>query len=386
MQQLTIAAFFVFLLLQMQYNKTEGWIYLTNTDAKKTNILLFFIFISLILAVNYVLYRIPFLAPVHSGAVIGSILDFMLVIPLLTYFFIIRKRYSLKYMGFVIIAAYGAASYIIPNEHFSQYSFLPYMAFVSEGLLIIVELFILYKVLSKLPRLIRNYRSISNQESLFQFNVRKSVQNLMPNNRLISVLLTELSMFYYSLFAWNKKAKIQNGRSFTYHKKTSVNAVYIMLIHATVIESIGFHYLLHQWNEAVSYILLFLNVYAILYFLAEVHAIRLTPFVLKKDYLLLQTGFSKSMALPLEKIKDINYYDGPEKMNKKELSNLYDARVIDFFQEKPQFEILLKEPQEANYIYGMKKEVKRIILNVDDPEAFYQAIRKKVLMDETVSE
>ncbi|WP_313799309.1 hypothetical protein [Cytobacillus sp.] len=73
-------------------------------------------------------------------------------------------------------------------------------------------------------------------------------------------------------------------------------------------------------------------------------------------------------------------------MNKKELSNLFDARVIDFFQEKPQFEILLKEPQEANFIYGMKKEVKRIILNVDDPEAFYQAIQKSILNDETVSE
>lgn len=245
--------FLFFFFFKCSIIKWKGWIYLTNTNAKKTNILLFFIFISLILASNYFLYRIPFLGPVHSGAVIGSILDFMLVIPLLTYFFIIRKRYSLKYMGFVIIAAYGAAYYIIPNEHFTQYSFLPYMAFVSEGLLIIVELFILYKVLSKLPRLIRNYRSISNQESLFQFNVRKSVQNLLPNNRLIAVLLTELSMFYYSLFAWNKKANIQNGRSFTYHKKTSVNAVYIMLIHATVIESIGFHYFLHQMKRFLTF-------------------------------------------------------------------------------------------------------------------------------------
>ncbi|WP_235822836.1 hypothetical protein [Cytobacillus massiliigabonensis] len=359
---------------------------MTKISAKNNKILLFFIFISFILAANYTLYRIPIAVPVPSGAVIGSILDFMIVIPLLAYFFIIRKRYSLKYMGIVILAAYGAASMIIPNEHLSQYSFLPYIVFLSEGLLILVELFILYKIISKLPRLIRNYRSISKQDSLFQLHVRRTVKNHLPNHRLITVFLSELSMFYYSLFAWRKKVNIQNGRSYTYHKKTSVNAVYIMLIHATVIESIGFHYFLHQWNEMASYILLFLNLYAILYFLAEIHAIRLTPFVLTKDCLLLQSGFSRSMELPLENIKEIKYYDGPEKLNKKELSNLFDARVIDFFQEKPQFEINLKEHQVVNFAYGMQKEVKRIILNVDDPEDFYQAIQQRIGMDETVSE
>ncbi|USK52809.1 hypothetical protein LIS82_14315 [Cytobacillus solani] len=359
---------------------------MTNENTKKTKILLFFIFISFILAANYILFRIPVLGPVPSGAVIGSILDFMIVIPLLAYFFIIRKRYSLKYLGFVIAASYGAAYFIIPNEHFSQYSFLPYIVFLSEGLLILVELFILYKVISKLPRLIRNYRSISNQDSLFQLNVKRTVKNHLPNNRLIAVFLSELSIFYYSLFAWRKKVNIQNGHSYTYHKKTSVNAVYIMLIHATVIESIGFHYFLHQWNEMASYILLFLNLYAILYFLAEIHAIRLTPFVLSRDCLLLQPGFSKSMELPLEIIKEIKYYDGPEKLNKKELNELFDARVIDFFQEKPQFEINLKEPQVVNFAYGIKKEVKRIILNVDDPDGFYQAIQKRIVMVETVSE
>ncbi|WP_419394045.1 hypothetical protein [Cytobacillus praedii] len=358
---------------------------MTNTDAKRTKILLFFIFISFILTANFILYKIPILEPVPSGAVIGSILDFMIVIPLLTYFFIIRKRFSLKYMGVVIIAAYGAAYFIIPNEHFSQYSFLPYIVFLSEGLLILVELFIIYKVISKLPRLIRNYRSISNQDSLFQFHVRKTLQIHLPNNRLVAVFLTELSMFYYSLFTWRRKANIQNGYSYTYHKKSSVNAVYIMLIHATVIESIGLHYFLHQWNEMASYILLFINLYAILYFLAEIHAIRLTPFVLTTDRLLLQTGFSKSMDLPLAKIKEIKYYDGPEKLNKREMNNLFDARVIDFFQEKPQFEINLKEPQVVNFNYGIKKEVKRIILNVDNPEVFYQAVQKSIVKDETVS-
>lgn len=132
MQHLAIAAFLFFFFFKYSIIKWKEWLYLTNENKKKTKILLFFIFISFILAANYILFRIPVLGPVPSGAVIGSILDFMIVIPLLAYFFIIRKRYSLKYLGFVIAASYGAAYFIIPNEHFSQYSFLPYIVFLSE--------------------------------------------------------------------------------------------------------------------------------------------------------------------------------------------------------------------------------------------------------------
>ena len=72
-----------------------------------------------------------------------------------------------------------------------------------------------------------------------------------------------------------------------------------MLIHAIAVESIGLHYLLHQWNVVIAFVLLLLNIYSILYFLAEIHATRLTPYLLTEDTLLLQTGFSKSMLLPL---------------------------------------------------------------------------------------
>lgn len=192
------------------------------------------------------------------------------------------------------------------------------------------------------------------------------------------VFVTEFAMFYYSLFSWKKKTEMANGQPFTYHKKTSVNAVYIMLIHAIAIESIGLHYFLHQWNPIVSYILLGLNIYGILYFLAELHATRLTPFLLTEKYLLLQSGFSKSMHIPLEQIQELKYYDGPEKFSRKEQDNLYDARVMDIIQEKPLFEINLKEPQELQLMYGMKRKVKRIVLNVDEPSVFYTEIQKVI--------
>lgn len=340
--------------------------------------LIFLFFISLIILSNYVVFNIEAMQPLPNGAIIGSLIDFLIVIPLLTYFFIIRKKYSLKYMGVVLLAGYGVAYLIIPNHLLSSYTFVPYLIGFSEGALILLELFILYKVIRTLPKMIKEYKEIKGMNSYFLYNVKKSVTKYMPNNRFIHVFMSELTMFYYALFCWRKKVHITGGKSFTYHKKTSAIAAYIMLIHATALESVGLHYLLHQWSEIVAYILLILNIYAILYFLAEIQAIRLSPFLLMDDTLYLQVGFTSSMELPLSMIKELKHYDGPEKLSKSEKGHIFDARVIDFFQEKPTFEITFKEKQTLHLMYGITREVDRVLLNVDDQEEFYRTLHSKL--------
>ncbi|MCS0673934.1 hypothetical protein NX023_22110 [Cytobacillus firmus] len=93
--------------------------------------------------------------------------------------------------------------------------------------------------------------------------------------------------------------------------------------------------------------------------------------MLTDSHLLLQSGFSKSMHLPLENVRKIMCYDGPEKFSRQEMNDLFDARVPDLIQEKPMFEILLKDPQVYELMYGLKRKASRIVLNVDEPERFY---------------
>ncbi|MBS8265450.1 hypothetical protein DYI25_13570 [Mesobacillus boroniphilus] len=351
---------------------------MTNTVVKKPRLLLYAVLASLILLTNYILYRTTMFGPVPEGAVIGSLLDLIIILPLMTYLLIIRKRYSLKYMGIVIFAGFAAAYFIIPQQHLSDYPFLPYLLMVSEGAFLLFELYIAYTIITRLPKLLREYKKLAGQNSFFQFNIRKAVETNLPNNNAIKIFVTEFSMFHYALFSWKKKSQIEHGQAFTYHKKTSVNAVYIMIIHAIALESIGLHYFLHSWNPIVSYILLFLNIYGILFILAEMQATRLTPFLLTTEHLLLQTGFSKSMHVPLSNIKEIKHYEGPEKFSRKEGAELYDARVPDLIQEKPLFEILLHEPQDVHLIYGLKRKATRIVLNVDDPDVFYHELKRSL--------
>lgn len=345
---------------------------------KRPKWLWFGVLTCLILLSNYTLYRTTLFDPVPDKAAVGSLLDFLVVVPILAYFLVLRKRYSLKYLGAVILAGYAAAYLIIPARHFLQFPFLPYLIVFSEMLFIGLELFIAYKILTKLPGLLREYRRLNGINSLFLFNAKRSADKYLPNHKIGSVFVTEFAMFNYALFSWKKKTSIKHGDSFTYHQKTSVNAVYIMLIHAIAIESIGLHFWLHSWNAIAAYIVLIANIYGILYFLAEINATHLTPFVLTDSHLLLQSGFSKSMYLPLENVREIMYYDGPEKFSRQEMNDLFDARVPDLIQEKPMFEILLKDPQVYELMYGLKRKASRIVLNVDEPERFYREMLNRL--------
>ena len=131
----------------------------------------------------------------------------------------------------------------------------------------------------------------------------------MKRGKLIDVILTECKLIYYAFLSWREK--VPTGKSvYSYHKKTGAIGVYIMIIHATAIESIGFHYLLHQWNPVIAWILLILNVYAMIYFIAEIQAIRKNPLVVTEEQVIIQIGLGKKIVMPFTQIDNIAFYKG----------------------------------------------------------------------------
>ncbi|WP_129729094.1 hypothetical protein [Ectobacillus funiculus] len=158
---------------------------------------------------------------------------------------------------------------------------------------------------------------------------------------------------------------------FTYHKKTSAIAFYVMLIHALIIESVGFHFLLHSWNPIVALVALILNLYTLLLFLAEIQALRLAPFILTDNHLYLQVGVMKRLKVSLQDIKSIHAYEGPEK-------EIFDAVLVDFMKEQPAFEITFHTPQTAQLLYGFTKTVTKVHLRPDKPQQFYTVLTENL--------
>lgn len=346
-------------------------------QAGKANWGIYFILILLILSANFTIYHQPIFFPINEKIVIASLIDFILVIPVMTYFLVIRNRYSLKMIGVPVLGGYAAAQLIIPDELLSSYSQVTWLIIAVELMIIILEFYLLYKIVTKLPIIIKDFKKRSMDGLYFSENIGIALDGIMSHSPMKRVITTEAAIYYYSLFSYRKKSNNRtNTYTFTYHLKTSSIALYIMLIHAIAIETIGIHYLLHEMNPILSYVLLLSNVYTVLLFLAEIQAIRLSPIQLNKEKLNIQIGLMKRITIPIEMITDIKYYNGPETLSKADLKHTFDARVHDFITEKPTFEITLTDTQTANLLYGFTKKVDRIVLTVDEPERFFQTLSK----------
>ncbi|PGS43591.1 hypothetical protein COC58_04855 [Bacillus cereus] len=330
--------------------------------------------ISFILLSNYVLYALPIVPAAPKEVVLGSLLDCMFVIPVITYFFIIRKRYSLTYIIPVVIAGYVFARFIIPNDYFQAFSYVSYIIVAGEIAFVCLELFLLYKIVRMLPNIVKKYKEYKRECSSFSYAIDAAFENTMKNNKLVDVIVTECKLIYYAFLSWREK--VPKGEFvYTYHKKTGAIGVYIMIIHATLIESIGFHYLLHQWNPVLAWILLVLNIYAMFYFLAEIQAMRKNPIIITEEQIIIQIGLGKKIVIPFTRIDKIAFYKGESLKKEKQV---LDATVMEFIKEPPTFEITLKEPVKAQLLYGFSKTVSRIHLNVDEERRFYDMVTEKL--------
>ena len=349
-------------------------------SVSKTKWVWFSFLISLVISSNMFIYRTDIIKPIPSEVVLGSLFDFIITIPLITYFFMIRKRYSIKYLLLVAIAGYGLASLIIPKDLVSSYSFVKYILFACEGAFILVELYLVIKLITKLPTIIKDYRTNLTEIPTFSYRMEQALTHHFRPSRLLDIISSELTMFYYSFLSWWKKPLpiLNDAQTYSNHKNTSAVAFYMMLIHALVLESVGFHFLLHSWNATFAIIVLILNVYTLLYFLAEIQAIRLCPFMITNEHLYLQVGMMQQLTVPLEEIKRIHDYQGSEKLSKNEKKNLFNAVLPDFIKEKPTFEIQFKTPQEVKLMYGFKKKVTKAHLRPDEPQKFYETLCQRL--------
>ncbi|PER45829.1 hypothetical protein COL26_14780 [Bacillus thuringiensis] len=332
--------------------------------------------VSLIMLSNYLLYALPIVPAAPKEVVLGSLLDCMFVIPIITYFFIIRKRYSLTYIVPVVIAGYIFARFIIPSDYLQDFSYVSYIIVAGEIVFVGLELFLLHKIVRVLPKIIKRYKEYRRENYSFSYAIDAAFEATMKRNKLIDIIVTECKLIYYAFLSWREK--VPEGESvYSYHKKTGAIGVYIMIIHATLIESIGFHYLFHQWNPVVAWVLLILNVYAMFYFLAEIQAMRKNPLVVTEEQVIIQIGLGKKIVIPFTQIDNIAFYKG-ELLSAKEGKQVLDATVMEFIKEPATFEITLKEPVKAQLLYGFSKTVSRVHLNVDEERKFYDAVKEKL--------
>ena len=88
-------------------------------SVSKTKWVWFSFLISLVISSNMFIYRTDIIKPIPSEVVLGSLFDFIITIPFITYIFMIRKL-ILKCLV-IVIAGYGLASLINPKDLYNLF-------------------------------------------------------------------------------------------------------------------------------------------------------------------------------------------------------------------------------------------------------------------------
>lgn len=323
----------------------------------------------LVLVSNFLLYQSSvqnFLSiPLTSGVAIGSLIDLAIVAPLLMF---AAFKISIKQTIGLVLGGLVIARFYIPAELFAPYRGILYAGLSLEALLLLGELSLIFLVIWKVPKIRKAMKS--DNENFF-YSLLPTVERVVTKHMIVRLFVSEFLMMYYALFTWKKNSPNHEG-VVTMHKKTSAIAMNIMLIHAVVIETIGLHWWLHEKSMVLSIVLLILNIYTVIFFIAEIQVTRLQPLEIKNNQLYVTQGLSARIIVPLENIKEVEW--GAAVPSKDTLQFVY----RDFEEVLPQAIVHLKEPIEATMLMGMKKSVTEFALLVDEPERLKELLETPV--------
>ncbi|OPA77416.1 hypothetical protein BVG16_13225 [Paenibacillus selenitireducens] len=290
---------------------------------------------------------------------LGITLDFVVVLPLLLYFFIYRRlnKKIVSILPFVLVG-YIAVVLLVPDPGQKTLEIVKYM-------LIPMELLFLSYGMYRIYQTIKNDKQHLSENSHPIETLRRSLEATFIPSKIASLFVHDVSIFYYAIFAWRKKPYIRDGSSaYSYHKNSSWLITVLMVSKIMLIEGIGAHLLLMQWSHPVAWILSIGNIYIMILLLADYRAMCLNPLLVTEHEIRIQYGLQMSLYLDrsyIESVSMIKY----EKLSKSECKTSVIPLVVE-----PNVCIRLKDHVTVMGLFGKSKRVDHIYLFLDKPHEF----------------
>lgn len=336
---------------------------------QKRNYLWLILFI-LVLSSNALIYHTSLYETLGINnapqVVIGSLLDILIVAPLLLCLYL--KKFNWKLAIALFAGASIFATIAIPSTLLAPYKFITNTGIIVEAAIIAFEVLVIILFFTYLPKLIKQVRQ---NPSPLPFSFATAVEQ-RTKNPIIQVLSSELLVFYYAFASWKKKP--MEGVSL--HQKSSYVAFQVMLLHAIVLESLGFHWWLHSKAPILSIILLILNVYGFIFILADLQAMRLNRIQHDRNGIYMPFGLMKQAYIEYDKIEEIIL--NQEELQVKKRKDCVEFICRDFEEVFPQVILKMKEPQLVRFMYGMNKSYRFVAIKCDDPITFIEKLQKEV--------
>jgi len=339
-------------------------------------------FIILILSSHFLVQKVEITGRVNALLVWGTIVDVMVIIPGVVFLFILRRKPSVSIFAPMMMLGLFIVHWLVPPYAKDSLAYLNYSVIVVEVVLVGIEITIFFLLLKTFPKWKRSFKAAHVNHPfvlgrMFEANriTFASYKYLGHFQRLSGFLATDVAAVRYALFPHLDRYPPEEC-TFSYHKNSEYLGVFLMLIHAMVIEIIAVHVLLMQFSHTAAWMATFLDVYALLFLIGDYQAIRKAPVHVGNRSLYLQKGLRFHISIPFETIKQIR----PCIHTAKECSGdkaALDMTLAGLEPAQPQYVLELSQPLEAHLYLGLKREISRMYITVDEPHAFVKEMEKR---------
>ena len=186
--------------------------------------------------------------------------------------------------------------------------------------------------------------------------------------RIARIVATETSIFWYALASWRRKPFVPSGaEGFTYHKKNGYAGVLYTLVLVAAVEMAAVDLVLRASHPGAANVLLALSLFTVVWLLGFARAVQLRPILLTTNTLFVRLGLQWTVEIDRTNIASVEV--GRIKTP--------DKRAPGYLRVAPQPNALitLREPVDAQGLYGRRKTITRVGIAFDDVKEFEQLTR-----------
>jgi hypothetical protein len=311
------------------------------------------------------------LAAVHSAAYrrnpdlvsLAVTFDLTIVLPLLHYFLLVRRRH-LPSLTLLPAFALGAATAqaILPRGSQAPLELLRFV-------LPLVELASLALLVGRLRTVIRHWRAL-RADTPYALEALRGALRRGLGPVLGGALGTEAVLMGAAVLGWVRRFRPRPGeQAYSCHRETGWGAILLALVLLILPESLISHVLLRQWSPVAAVVWTSLELYGVVWLLGDYQMLRLQPLVLDRQVLHVRTGLRWSVDLPLATIAEATAAPPATRPEERGLSLA--------FRGEPNVTMRLHEPVAVHGLFGRRPLASRLELRVDEPERFLADLTRR---------
>jgi len=297
----------------------------------------------------------------RAGAVAaGMTVDMVVVVPAAFYFLVVRRRgLPILTLVPVVVLSVVAASRVLPTDRQQLLSALEHLAAPAE---LAILGWIAWRSAKALGRARQNATADPYEQ------LRQAAYEVTGSHLAASVLASELAVLYYAFGSWRARPHVPEGASgFTHHLRSGHSGIVLGFLVIVASEGLAMHLLLLRWSALAAWIFTIGSVYSALWVIGDYRATALRPILVTDESIVIRAGFRYVLEVPRESIVEVGR-ERPDFGRKSRNLTLLST---------PTRWLTLSRPMLAEGPYGIRRPVRAVGIEPDDPEAFDRALEPR---------